>query len=330
LRTLDFYARGIRVALRIRPDLIQCNDYNTMWVGAVARLVSPRTALVYDSHEIWAARNLRPEPRWWLLGWEFMFVRIAHAVVMTSPAHADVLCHRYRIAPPTVVRNIPARSESSASRGNGEHARRRGDVPVAAAVQPVRGAAPADGRVAVYVGVLLRHRGLEQSIRAIARLETVTLRLLGPVADDYRGELEGLARSVGVADRVEFAPPVPPTEVVDNLARADVGLALFQPTCLSHRLVLPNKLFEYVHAGLPIVGSDLPMIRRFIDEHGVGTVVDAEDPEAVARGLEEVLSPERHERLREAARGAGGELDWERESEVLAGVYRRALARAQA
>ncbi len=320
LRTADFYARVVPLALRLRPDLVHCNDYNTMWVGVVARLASPRTALVYDSHEIWADRNLRPEPRWWLLLCELLFVRVAHEVVMTSPAHAEVLARRNRIPMPTVVRNIPSRAESV---GNGAE-------PAAGIGEVAPAGRDGDGPVVAYAGILLRHRGLEQSIRALASLEDARLRLLGPVAPDYRAELEDLARASGVAHRVEFAAPVPASDVVANLSRADAGLALFQPNCLSHRLVLPNKLFEYAHAGLPIVGSDLPMIARFVEEHGLGTVVDAEDPDAIARGLAEVLSPDRHERLAEAARRAGAELDWERESELLAGAYNRALARASA
>lgn len=316
LAAADFNLRAIGQLRRLQPDLVQCNDYNTMWVGLAARALHA-SAVVYDSHEIWPDRNLRPEARWWLLAWEALFVRVAHRVVMTSPAHAEVLARRYRVAMPTVVRNIPGRNAAPAPSSASPAA-----VPEGASGP--NGPAP----VAVYVGGLLRNRGLEQSIRAIARLERLRLRLLGPVEADYRAELESLAGEAGVADRVELAPPVPPTEVVAALRSADVGLALFQPGCLSHRLVLPNKLFEYAHAGLPIVGSDLPMITRFVHEHGVGATVDPEDVDAIAGALSEVLAPARHERLRAAARAAGETLDWQHESELLADVYRDALARA--
>ena len=131
-----------------------------------------------------------------------------------------------------------------------------------------------------------------------------------------------------VRGRVEFSPPVAPTEVVDALAGADVGLALFQPVCLSHRLVLPNKLFEYVRAGLPVVGSDLPMIARFVRDHDVGATVDPEDTEAIAAALAATVEPERNAKLRAAAERAGRTLDWRKERELLAGVYHEALARA--
>ena len=303
--TLDFYARGIAAVRRLRPELVQCNDYNTMWIGVAARLMH-RSAVVYDSHELWPDRNMRPEARWWLLACEALFARAAHAVVMTSPAHAEVLARRYRVPEPVVVRNIPA--EAARPRSGDDR----------------------DGRdpVAIYVGGVLRHRGIEQSIRALASVGALRLRLLGPVESGYRAELEDLARSAGVHDRVEFSPPVPPTEVVDALAGADVGLALFQPVCLSHRLVLPNKLFEYVRAGLPVVGSNLPMIARFVDDHDVGATVDPEDTDGIAAALAATVAPERNEALRAAAERAGRSLDWRKERELLADVYRDALAGA--
>ncbi|MGI8805187.1 MAG: glycosyltransferase [Thermoleophilaceae bacterium] len=307
--TLDFSVRGIAAIRRLCPEIVQCDDYNTMWIGVAARLMH-RSAVVYDSHELWPDRNMRPEARWWLLACEALFARVADAVVMTSPAHAEVLARRYRVPEPVVVRNIPAESARGRS---GDGRARSGD---------------GHGPVAIYVGGVLRHRGIEQSIRALSDVDRLTLRLLGPVEPDYRAELEHLARSAGVRGRVEFSPPVAPTEVVDALAGADVGLALFQPVCLSHRLVLPNKLFEYVRAGLPVVGSDLPMIARFVRDHDVGATVDPEDTEAIAAALAATVEPERNAKLRAAAERAGRTLDWRKERELLAGVYHEALARA--
>jgi hypothetical protein len=103
--TLAYYRRAIAAVLAIRPTLVHCNDYDTMWVGVVSRLLLG-SAVIYDSHELWPDRNLRPEPRWWLLLCEAVFVRAAHAVVMTNPGHADVLARRYRVPLPQVVRNI--------------------------------------------------------------------------------------------------------------------------------------------------------------------------------------------------------------------------------
>jgi glycosyltransferase involved in cell wall biosynthesis len=125
---------------------------------------------------------------------------------------------------------------------------------------------------------------------------------------------------------VELADPVPPEELLDAVSGAGVGLALIEPVSLSYRLTLPNKLFEYALAGLPILGSDLPMIARFIDEHRLGATVDPSDPQAIATAIRELLDPARNAEHRRAARAAAATLDWAREREILADVYREAVA----
>ena len=190
-RTIDFYRRAIAAVRDIRPALIHCNDYNTMWVGVAARLMGG-TAVVYDSHELWPDRNLRPEPRWWLLACEFLFVRCAHRTITASPGYAEVMARRYRIPPPQVIRNIPADVPVDGSVAD--------DVTSPPADPPVADGAP----VAVYVGALTSGRGLEVSIRALARVPGARLRLVGPSHDHYRAELGELARREGVADRFEM------------------------------------------------------------------------------------------------------------------------------
>ena len=308
--TIDWYRRGIAAVTARRPDLVQCNDYNTMWIGVAARVLCG-SAVIYDSHELWPDRNLRPEPRWWLILCEALFVRVADALVMSSPGHADVVARRYRVAAPTVVRNIP---ELTAS-----------DDAIPAPPAPPR---PGADRTAVYVGGLQPNRGLEQSIRALTRVERVRLRLIGPpLPIAYAEELEALVDSLGLRERVDFSGMVAPDRVVAELAGADAGLCLFQPTSLSHRLVLPNKLFEYAAAGVPVLGSDLPMVTGFVDRYECGVTVNSSDPAAIAGGLEEVLDHDAGERYRAGARRAAADARWDRERELLAGVYRAALAR---
>lgn len=305
-RTIDYYRRGVGVLRATRPALVHCNDYNTMWVGLAARAFG-RSAVIYDAHELWPDRNLRPEPRWWLLFSESLFVRLADRTITASPGYARVMARRYRVAPPLLVRNIPGRTGPSGAE--------------------LERAEP-DQRSAAYVGALTRNRGLEVAIEAIARTPDVRLRLIGPARPPYRAELSELARGRGVAGRVEFVPPVPPGQVVPAVAQADVGLALIQPACLSYEMSLPNKLFEYVLAGLPVLASDLPVIGAFVREHDVGLVARPGDPEDVAAKLQELLRPDRNQAFREAARRAAGELRWESESVLLRRAYEEAALAA--
>jgi len=299
LRTLDYYRRGVGVVLRERPALVHCNDYNTMWIGVAARGLV-RARVLYDAHELWPDRNGRPEPRWWLLACEGVLVRCAHVVVTASPGFADVMARRYRIARPQVVLNVPER---------------RSDV-----------APPRDRPdTVVYAGGLLPHRGIETAIRATALLPGITLEIIGPGRPDYREGLERLARELGIEARVRFQAPVPPADVLGAVAGAGVGLALFEPVCLSHWLVAPNKLFEYMAAGVPVLASDLPVIRDLLAEWPFGLLAGSLEPRVVAELLGELLDPAANARLRAVARAAAKDVSWPRERRVLASAYAAAV-----
>jgi glycosyltransferase involved in cell wall biosynthesis len=309
IRTLDFYRRAIAVVREVRPALVHCNDYNTMWVGVAARLFGG-SAVVYDSHELWPDRNGRPEPRWWLIACEYLFVHLAHRTITASPGYAEVMARRYRIDPPGVIRNIPDASmlPLALSSANGDSAVGGGD------------------RLALYVGALTTGRGLELSIMALNHLDDVRLRLVGPARPAYLKELVALADREGVSDRVEFAGAVSPQELLETIREASVGLALIQPICLSYRMSLPNKVFEYVAAGLPVLGSDLPAIGALVAEHRIGLLAAPGEVEDVAAKLGEMLDPERNNAFREAALEAARELNWDHEAVRLADQYRAAAA----
>jgi glycosyltransferase involved in cell wall biosynthesis len=301
--TVDYYRRGLALVRRARPRLIHANDYNTAWIGVAGKWLTG-ARLVYDSHELWPDRNLRPEPRGWLLLCEALFVRVADRVVTTSPGYAEVMASRYRIDPPIVVRNVPEWRAASRTSGEEDGAGRDGGPPLA-----------------VYFGALTRNRGLPVALRALAHLPELRLRLVGPEAWGYRRTLLELADELGVAERVELLDPVPPDHAAAVLRDADVGLALIEPACLSYRMTLPNKLYEYVAAGLPILASEIPVLAGEVREHGLGRVADPADPAAVAAALGELLAPDAQRECRGAIARHAREVVWERERERLAEVY---------
>lgn len=297
--TLDYHRRGLALVRRAQPGLIHANDYNTAWIGVAAKWLTG-ARLVYDSHELWPDRNLRPEPRPWLLLCESLFVRVADRVITTSPGYAEVMASRYRIEPPLLVRNVPDWRGTDA---------------------PGDGGLDDSPPLAVYFGALTRNRGLPTALRALALLPELRMRLVGPDAWGYRRTLRELADELGVAERVEILDPVPPDRAAAVLADAAVGLALIEPACLSYRMTLPNKLYEYVAAGLPVLASDIPVLAGEVREHGLGGVADPADPAAVASALREMLDPDAQRAHRAAAARLAATAVWERERERLAEVY---------
>jgi glycosyltransferase involved in cell wall biosynthesis len=128
------------------------------------------------------------------------------------------------------------------------------------------------------------------------RLERGTVVFLGggPLRDRLREQVSAEA----VSDRVRFVAPVPPDRLLPVTAGATVGVSLLQATCRNHEYALPNKLFEYLMAGLPVVVSDLPEMGGLAREYDVGRVVPPEDPAVLAEVLSELIDrPELRERL---------------------------------
>ena len=323
--TAGYYAKGVALCWRARPTLLHANDYNTMWIALAAKLLRG-SRVVYDCHELWADRNGRPEWRRWLLACEAVFVRAADVTITASPGYADAIARRYRVPRPIVVRNIPAPAQD----GFASSAADRGLSPApkpSVEPEPEPEAEVLGPPVAVYVGGLMPGRGLEPGIEALALVPGLRMRLIGPGGAAYRAGLLALAERCGVSDRLELVDAVAPGRVVRAIAGARFGLMLIQPVCLSYELTLPNKLFEYCAAGVPMLAADLPVIGRIVRENGLGEAVAPDDRNAIAAAMARLLDPERNRELGGRVRAFAERNTWERERDVLATVYETAIRR---
>jgi glycosyltransferase involved in cell wall biosynthesis len=160
-------------------------------------------------------------------------------------------------------------------------------------------------------------------VSALGHLPGVHVLFLGDGDPGYNERLSRRARESGVHARVHFHDSVPLERLLGYTAEADVGVSLLGGDCENHRLALPNKVFEYVAAGVPVLASALPELDRVIREYGIGWTVDSSDPADIARGLAEALrrrdDPELGSNLERAAR----RLNWGEERAILESAYAR-------
>jgi glycosyltransferase involved in cell wall biosynthesis len=198
---------------------------------------------------------------------------------------------------PLVIRNVPALVESAFR-------------------------APAERMVVLYHGILMPNRGLEELIRSV-RLWHPGLRLVlrGFGRPAYERRLRALVEGSGVADRVTFAPAVPPEQLVPLANDADIGF--FAQPIRNHqtRFALPNKLFEYIMAGLAVCVSDAPEMAGIVHQYKVGETCSSTTPSVMA-GVLNSLTPRAVATYKLASLEAAGHLNWEQESRVLTDAYR--------
>jgi glycosyltransferase involved in cell wall biosynthesis len=159
-------------------------------------------------------------------------------------------------------------------------------------------------------------------------VERAVLVLLGfgPLAGRY----EAIAADPASAGRVRVLPAVVPAELLDWVASADVAAMAILPTTLNHRLTTPNKLFEAIAAGVPVVASDLPGMAAIIHSLDSGRLVDPNDPVSIAAGLTDVLDtpePERLARRNRTLAAAHDVYNWETQSTRLFAEFERLTQR---
>lgn len=286
--------RAVREAALARPaGLYLASDLYTLpALAAAARRHGGR--LVYDSRELYTALDSahgRPHVSAVWGAVERRFVGRADAVLTVGDAIADRLRDRYGIDRPTVLYNAPEADPAAAP----DRAALRREL-----------ALPDDGRMVVlYQGLFREGRGLGALVEAARAVEGARLVLIGEgaLADEIR------AAGGGLGDRLVVHPFVPPGRLAALTPGADLGACLIEPLTESLRLSLPNKLFEYLAAGVPVLASPLPEIRAVVDR-GVGVLADPSDPGAVADALRQALDRDRRARWAAAAPAALAPHTW--------------------
>jgi glycosyltransferase involved in cell wall biosynthesis len=163
--------------------------------------------------------------------------------------------------------------------------------------------------IALYQGAYVPHRGLEQVIAAAGLTDKVQVALRG------FGSSEGELRALDKKKRILWWEPVPGPQVVQAASQADIGLIPFLPSCLNHYYSTPNKLFEYMSAGLAIAGSDIPEISRFVTAHRMGELFDPYSPSDIARAMEAIVDSGHLEEMQKRAR-SGTESVWNWEAQI--------------
>jgi glycosyltransferase involved in cell wall biosynthesis len=317
LRMLAYLRRLEDALVETEPRILHAHDTDSLQpvARAARRLGAP---FVYDAHELWLGQENRGRSALYFAlsrayyAWiERRYVRRAAAHVAANPAIARDLERLYRLPHVTTLHNYPeleVRSERREIRS-----------------LPGGHAIPADAPIVLHLGAVFAGRGIEELIEAMRLVPDAHLVLLG-FGD--QGLVDRAAAVTGLRERVHFLRPVAPRDVVSYAASAAVGVAPIQPTSSNNAYSLPNKLFEYMAAGLPVVAAQVRQMREVVEGSGAGLIVDSSDPRAMGTAIRDLLTdPGRLAEMGTRARRAVEErYSWASSAATLREVYARLSA----
>nr|WP_231126250.1 glycosyltransferase [Motilibacter aurantiacus] len=327
-QVLDYALAYGPVLDELAPDVIHAHDVEMTVVAAQAaaraRAAGRDVQWVYDAHEyvrglsIYGGRTPRVRAAWAAL--EAEYVRSAARVVTVSPDIADRLQAQYSLAErPAVVLNTPV-SDAISQGASGP--------PPEQDVRDSCGLGP-DVPLLLYSGGVTAARGVGTAVEALTRMPDAHLAVVAvPSTRTIAvGNLREEAERAGVLDRVHLLEPVAPADVVPYLSGADVGLIPLMHFG-SHDMALTNKLFEYIHAGVPVVVSDCAAQAAFVRRHGIGEVHAAGDAAGLAAAATAVLAGRKRYLAPLHEESLLGTYSWRGQEEELRAVYEKLLGRA--
>lgn len=309
----DYYVRAAEVVGKEQFDVFHAHDLNVLplawWLAR-----KQKAKLVYDSHELYVEKNRVVKAtafkKWRQRKAEQFLVRRCDAVITVGEKIAEYMGDLYKIPTPYVVLNAPLLS--NVVKGND-------DISIRKALN-----VPENQKIILYTGAITFNRGLAKLVESLQYLPNVYLVMMGFGNEAFKNNLKATALKVNAEHRFSFFGPVPPSDVASYVSSVDLGVAPIQNACLSYYFCSPNKIFEYMLGGVPVVASNFPELANLVEKWKIGYTFDPEDPKDIARSIEQMFAdPAEFAAMKHRTKEAAAHHNWEIESQKLVGIYEK-------
>jgi glycosyltransferase involved in cell wall biosynthesis len=264
--------RFLNAARKENAGVYQAHDLNTLIpVFLVSRMKGTR--IVYDAHEVstdragWKNKTL----------WEFVekkLMRKVDVTITTNNTRAEYFEEKYNIPKPIIIKNMP--EYQRVKRTKLIHSKLKLNE---------------EEKIILYQGGLQRERGLENIIQTSRYIDTGKVVFIGN--GHLKSTLKEMVNELSLNDKVYFIDTVPMEELLNYTASADIGLQVLLNTCFNHYSACSNKLFEYLMAGIPVVCSNLPEMKKVVEDSNSGIVINQNSYLEIANAVNELLSNEK-------------------------------------
>jgi glycosyltransferase involved in cell wall biosynthesis len=284
-------------------DILHSNDLDTLPANYLASWIK-RKPMVYDSHEYFTEMpGLSGRPAVKKL-WEFIERKIfphLKFVITVNDSIAEIYRKKYS-RHIHVIRNLPER------------------ITLNPTIAPSLFGLPENKKLIIMQGRgINRDRGAEEAIQAMHYIENAVLVIAGD--GDVMNDLKELVVKEKSGEKVYFIPTLPYMELMKLTSICHCGLSLDKDTSLNYRYSLPNKLFDYIMAGIPVLASSLPEVRKIVEQYGTGMIATEVNPRSIAEKLKIILFEIPGDAWKEKLSKASEELNWDKEKHKLSTLY---------
>lgn len=286
-----------------KDDILLANDLDALLPNYLVSKIKG-AELVFDSHEIFSelpslsGRKLKK--KLWKILENYIVPKLKHFYTV-SEGYADWFENEYKIRP-EIIRNVPLVSSN-------QELKLEINLPEN----------PNQHTILIYQGVLNFSRGIDKMIEAMNYIENTQLWIVGK--GPKKEAFEKLTSELNLNHKVKFIGNVIPSQLKLITKKADLGLSLEEDYGISYRYALPNKLFDYIHAGIPVLGTYLPEIKNTIEKYGIGKIIENHDPKHIAKKINE-LKAEGKSVYTENLQKASQVFNWSHEEKKLEQIFK--------